>query len=148
MQADVDRFQAQLRQMKKETKDASVDTYGECDDFTKMRDRLREASEKNAALVLECTNLRMKSWQDEERVNLSRRAAEEALSDVKDLEGKLENSQRAYQAKDHLAMSLDLQLQELVGCCPWLWGLPTLLAQCVICNFVVPPRILIVCRNT
>lgn len=69
VQAEVTQCRTKLAELVKETKDACVDTYDYFDDFSKMRERLREASDKNAALVLETTNLRMKSWQDEERVS-------------------------------------------------------------------------------
>jgi chromosome segregation ATPase len=114
---EVNRLEVIVRSHKKTTADASVDTYGEFDDFSRMRDRLRDATEKNAALVLECTNLRMKSWQDEERVTLARRSVEDALSDVKTLEGKLDASQRALFQKDQRILDLEFDVHTLVCTC-------------------------------
>jgi chromosome segregation ATPase len=113
---EVNRLDAIVRAHKKTTVDASVDTYGEFDDFSRMRDRLRDATEKNAALVLECTNLRMKSWQDEERVTLARRSVEDALSDVKALESKLDASQRALFQRDQRILDLEFDVHTLVPC--------------------------------
>lgn len=99
------------------TADACVDTYDEFDDFGKMRERLREASDKNAALVSECTNLRMKAWQDEERVRLARRQVEDARTEVKVLEGKVEGLQRSLYEREQKMLQAEYEVAEKV--CWW-----------------------------
>ena len=115
MQDEVKALQDRLNAMTVQTKDACVDTYDEFDDFSKMRERLRDASERNAALVMESTSLRMKAWQDEERVRVARRAVEDAKTDVRMLEAKVTELSNKTSVQEALVLQLQVQVQRKVG---------------------------------